>query len=214
VFDVHPPHGPIHGWREFSIQLFTITVGLLIALGLEGAVEWMHHRHVMHQAEASLLKEIKSNASGMANRHKALVEQQSFLIADIAFLSQLIDQPKQPLHDTITIRFDIVGFENVSWATAQNTGAITYMPYELAQQYSDIYSMQSDLDAIVRLAIQQMTICIGPFIGVKESDPGPTPEEAKLIKRNIETLQGQLYLLDQQDQTMEQMFKGFLEAHP
>jgi hypothetical protein len=38
VFDVHPPHGAIHGRRDFSVQLITITAGLLIALGLEGSV--------------------------------------------------------------------------------------------------------------------------------------------------------------------------------
>jgi len=38
--DVHPPHGAIHGWRDFFVHLIVITLGLLIALGLEGIVEW------------------------------------------------------------------------------------------------------------------------------------------------------------------------------
>jgi hypothetical protein len=35
MFDVHPPHSPIHGWRDFFVQLVTITAGLLIALALD-----------------------------------------------------------------------------------------------------------------------------------------------------------------------------------
>jgi hypothetical protein len=52
MFDIHPPHSPIHGWRDFLVQLVTITAGLLIALALEGLVEWLNHRHIMHQAQA------------------------------------------------------------------------------------------------------------------------------------------------------------------
>jgi hypothetical protein len=213
VFDVHPPHSSIHGWRDFSIQLITITVGLLIALGLEGSVEWLHHRHLMHQAEAALLMEIKSNSSGMADRHKALVEQQSFLIADIAVLSKIIAHPETPVHDHMTIRFNIVGFENVSWTTAQTTGALAYMPYDLARQYSDIYSTQAEIELQVRQTLRDMTISLGPFVSLKDGDPGPNAEEAKLIKRNIETLQGQLYLLGELDQTMDDMYKKFLASN-
>jgi hypothetical protein len=214
VFDVHPPHGAIHGWRDFSVQLATITVGLLIALGLEGSVEWLHHRHLMHQAEASLLTEIKSNAAGMSDRHKALTEQQAFLLADIAVLRSVITHPDVPVHDSMTIRFNISKFENVSWLTAQNTGSIAYMPYELARQYSDIYALQADIDLQVKQAMRDVIVSMGPFVGSKDSDPVPAAEEAKLIKRNLETLLGQLFALDQQDQTMEAMYKRFLESHP
>jgi hypothetical protein len=114
VFDVHPPHGSIHGWRDFSVQLITITVGLLIALGLEGSVEWLHHRHLMHQAETALLKEIKSNAASMPGRLKVLKEQQGFLLTDIALLSKIIAPTDVPVHGGMTIQFDISSFENVS----------------------------------------------------------------------------------------------------
>jgi hypothetical protein len=39
MLDVHAPHEPIRGWKDFLLHLFTIMVGLLIALGLEGLVE-------------------------------------------------------------------------------------------------------------------------------------------------------------------------------
>ena len=43
MLDVHPPHKAIHGTGEFLLHLFTITIGLLIAVGIEGAVERHHH---------------------------------------------------------------------------------------------------------------------------------------------------------------------------
>ena len=61
VIDVHAPHGGLHTWKDFWIHLGTIALGLLIALGLEQGVEYLHHLHQRHDLEASLLAECKTN---------------------------------------------------------------------------------------------------------------------------------------------------------
>ena len=71
MLDVHSPHEPIIGWKDFLLHLFTITIGLLIALSLEGMVEWFHHRHLVHEAEASLYREIDGNAKGIVEARPA-----------------------------------------------------------------------------------------------------------------------------------------------
>ncbi len=43
MLDVHAPHSKIEGIKEFLLHLFTISVGLLIAVGIEGCVERYHH---------------------------------------------------------------------------------------------------------------------------------------------------------------------------
>jgi hypothetical protein len=42
--DVHAPHSSIHSVKDFLFHLLAITVGLLIALGLEALVNTNHHR--------------------------------------------------------------------------------------------------------------------------------------------------------------------------
>jgi len=59
--DVHAPHAPLHTWKDFWIHLGTITIGLLIAIGLEQSVEWMHHLHQRHVLEADLREEARKN---------------------------------------------------------------------------------------------------------------------------------------------------------
>ena len=54
MLDVHPPHAPTHTWRDFFIHIATIVIGLLIAVGLEQTVEYVHHRHQRHQLLESL----------------------------------------------------------------------------------------------------------------------------------------------------------------
>jgi len=61
MLDVHAPHSPLHGTKEFFFHLFTITVGLLIATQIESCVEWRHHVHLAEEARASLRVEIQKN---------------------------------------------------------------------------------------------------------------------------------------------------------
>jgi hypothetical protein len=48
--DVQPPQQPIHSVKDFLLHLLTITVGLLIALALEAAVQYLHHRSLVRDA--------------------------------------------------------------------------------------------------------------------------------------------------------------------
>jgi hypothetical protein len=56
MLDIHPPHAPTHGWRDFFIHIATIVVGLLIAVGLEQTVEAIHR----HNEAASLREDMHS----------------------------------------------------------------------------------------------------------------------------------------------------------
>jgi hypothetical protein len=213
VLDVHPPHESIHGKRDFFLHLFTITIGLLIALSLEGLVEWQHHRHLVHEAEASLREEIKSNAAGMAGTLDTLHKSQADLKHAVDMLQILIATKKLP-HGSMSISYHIVTFDSVSWKTAETTGALSYMPYDLAKEYSTIYDTQEELAASEQQAAQAAVISLGFFINSKDTDPDPTPEQAEAIKDRIEALQGQLLLVDNFMQSLSRQYKQFLAAHP
>jgi len=105
VIDVHPPHEPMHGWRDFFLHLTTITIGLLIALSLEAAVEWQHHRHLAHEAEASLHSEIEHNANSIVGAIDDLHKQQHILQQDVAVLRYIEKNKKAPEKSSINISF-------------------------------------------------------------------------------------------------------------
>jgi hypothetical protein len=214
VLDVHPPHEPLYSWRDFFIHLATITIGLLIALSLEGCVEWQHHRHLVHEAEASLHQEISSNAQDMQGTLDDLHKQQGTLVQDIAVLKKIIANPKVTNRDNMSIGFHIVGFQSVSWKTAQSTGALSYMPYNRAEEYSDIYNYQELFTEAEKQAARDAIVSIGPFMGSKPGDPNPSAEEATLIKQHVEVLGGQLLLLESELKKLDSSYKQFLKAHP
>jgi hypothetical protein len=204
----------MHGWRDFFLHLFTITIGLLIALGLEGCVEWQHHRHLVHEAEASLRAEIQDNAKSLADAQAALHKNQADLKNDVTVLKYIIKNHKAPDNSSMSISFGIHTFDDVSWKTAQSTTALSYMPYARAQEYSDIYSTQDELNQAEHQGARDAIISLAPFINTSDSDPDPTEGQASDIKQKIEILQGQLALIDSLMNSLDREYKKFLTAHP
>ena len=58
--EIHKPKAA-HSWREFLIEIGTIICGILIALGLEQAVEWSRTQAEVREARKALDAEIASN---------------------------------------------------------------------------------------------------------------------------------------------------------
>lgn len=214
MLEVHPPHETVHSWRDFLVHLATITIGLLIALSLEGCVEWRHHKHLVHEAEESLRGEIRTNAEQSQGVLDDLRKEQEVLKQDVAVLNRIIANPRTPNHEEIGINYKIRSFDDVSWRTAQTTGSFTYMPYAEAQEYSDIYDQQSSIDAAEREGVRDTVIAVAPFLNLAKGDPNPSGEEAARIKNNIEILQGQLNFTEDQVKALDNEYKKFLAAHP
>ncbi len=204
----------MHGWRDFLLHLITITIGLLIALSLEGLVEWQHHRHLVHDAEASLHAEIKNNADGMDGVLADLHKQQKALEHDVSVLNSVASTGKYPKDKDMSVSFRIVTFNSVSWKTAQSAGALSYMPYDQAKSYAGIYAQQDLLTLAEQQAARDAIVCIGTFMNSPDDGPPPSSEDAKATIQKIEVLQGQLLLVDSFMQGLSTEYKRFLAAHP
>jgi hypothetical protein len=59
--EIHPPQHGIQSWREFLLHMTTIVLGILIAIGLEQTVEWVHHRQERSQLQSELREEAEKN---------------------------------------------------------------------------------------------------------------------------------------------------------
>ncbi|HEY1463456.1 MAG TPA: hypothetical protein VGF44_08570 [Terriglobales bacterium] len=213
MLDVHPPHGSLHGWRDFLIHLLTITIGLFIALSLEGLLELHHHSHLVHEAEASLQTEIRANAKGLNDVTADIKSQQAMLKADVQILKEIIKDHKSHKDSSMEITFHIHGFDNISWKTAQSTGALAYMSYPEAKEYAEIYDTQEKLDVAEHETANDAILSVAPFMNLTDKD-GLTYEEAASIKPHIEVLQGRLELVLSLVNALDGEYKKFLAAHP
>lgn len=60
VMHVHRPK-PLHGWREVSLEIGVIVIGIVIAIGLEQTVEFFHHQHQREQLAKALQRDGEAN---------------------------------------------------------------------------------------------------------------------------------------------------------
>ncbi len=214
MLEVHPPNEPVHGWRDFLIHLATITIGLLIALSLEGCVEFWHHRSLVHEAEASMQIEIEANARALQRALDDVRKEQDFLKKDIAVMKKIIANPKVPNKEDMRVDFRIRTFDDVSWKTSQSTGALSYMPYERAREYANIYSAQNEIAEAEHQAVRDTVLSVAPFLNSKKGDQNPGGEEAVKIVDRLEVLQGQLIFLENLIKRLDGEYQKFLARHP
>jgi len=65
--EIHRPKAA-HSWREFLIEIGTIVLGILIALGLEQSIEALRERHLAHEAQDAIDAEMRSDLDLIAAR--------------------------------------------------------------------------------------------------------------------------------------------------
>ena len=80
MLEVHAPHLSIHTWKDFFIHIATITIGLLIAVGLEQSVEFLHHRHQREQLEDQMRGVFETNLKRNERTFKQLKAQHAYLV--------------------------------------------------------------------------------------------------------------------------------------
>jgi hypothetical protein len=140
--EVHAPHEPIHSWRDFFTHIVTITIGLLIALGLEAAVEALHHRHIRQETRENLLEELRENQAAFPKDLRALEGEAKEMHQNIALLQRL--RAHQPVGPGERLHFEWFWDSpaDTSWQTARETGALALMDNGNVKAYDGVYSQQ------------------------------------------------------------------------
>jgi hypothetical protein len=120
-----------------------------------------------------------------------------------------------PKDSHASVSYSIQGFEDVSWKTAQATGALSYMPYDQAKTYSDIYASQTMLTETERIAARDAAVALSSFYSFgDDKSPAPSPEETNAIMDKVSVLQGQLLIVDSLMKSLARGYDEFLKAHP
>ena len=157
--EIHPPHA-IRSVKDFLLQLLTITVGILIALSLDGLLEWRHHKHLVHEAEANLASEIRENQQENAKTMQALVANLEQLKDMLSLVHKLQEKRTTPLKD-INFSWTLEDLHATSWNTASATGAIAYMDYAEVKRYTRIYDLQQQFMTIQNRAFDSIVEVYG-----------------------------------------------------
>lgn len=149
--EIHKPKAA-HSWREFSIEIGTIICGILIALGLEQAVEWFHWQRLANEAETHLAAGLQEDVALSADWlmvQPCMSSRLRGLADELAKPGPSWEANRQPARADLQKNFPlpvVVGgftriMSHVAWDTALGSGVLNHLPRERVQTYDEVYRM-------------------------------------------------------------------------
>jgi len=194
MLDVHPPEHGIHGTRDFFLHLFTITIGLLIALGLEASVEAMHHRHQREEAETLVRREIENNLNKLQDGAPQAIAELHQMSRVLQTLEARAQSQPGALNEKDFI-FHEAPIQDAAWRTAASTGALTLMNYAEVERFSDAYKEQALLQTMEEQALDDYLELV-PILANHGKEGVVSPETASaaipFARRVVAHLSGML----------------------
>jgi hypothetical protein len=179
MLDVHPPHQPTHTWRDFFIHIATIVVGLLIAVGLEQTVEYIHHRNEVRETRKALALEYKINIVNSQSRAKEFSRATRMLQRDLAIFLYLRRHPGAPATEwpgEISWTRYSLDFDDAAWQTAVRSNVIVYMPSDEVKHLTELYARLDNCNE-TELAYTKALEQAGGYTVLEPDASNLTPEQ-------------------------------------
>jgi hypothetical protein len=174
MIDVHVPHKSEHTWTDFFIHIATICVGLLIAIGLEQAVEFVHHRHQAAELRENLHDESEQILSDTDRCLTSMDDRVVWLDTRIAQAQQAV-WSHQPLTGAATFNPKYCAAPDIPiWRTAKESGLAFYLTRGEITGYSEMeYVVTHQFDHLKQLSttIHDTAQFIATFPRLPNSQP-------------------------------------------
>lgn len=183
--EIDLPNKPIHSVKDFFIHIFTITVGILIALALEQAIVAYHHHELASEARANIISELrdnKGNLDGLISGMKKIQQEHEHVI-------DVIDQlMKNRNLNNSSMALNFVGTElsTTSWTTAQTVGALAYMNYQDVKNFAEAYNVQQEFHRIQNETFDANNTAAGMMVSAHRGFDKMTDQELLEEKHKVQ----------------------------
>jgi hypothetical protein len=137
---------PLHGWREFTGEVGIIVVGVLIALAAEQVVEQFSWRERVHQAEASMSKELSEDDGPQAYERYAM---DPCIVRELDRTEQALIAERDrhvPFAPPALLPPPSRSWDQNAWQAASSSGATSHMSAERMYLWSGPYALTPDMN--------------------------------------------------------------------
>ena len=196
VIDVHAPHGGMHTWKDFWIHLGTITLGLLIAIGLEQSVEKLHHLEQRDQLEGDLHTEAARDHAVVQGDLRRFAVERVWLLNLRDTVNRVrasggklkLPYPAKPKTDPGTgkvMPLMAIPSEAV-WSTAKESELVVLLQRPVAEMYAR-HSLQHEfLTNAVNAWIDSTTELTAFEDRFDDAGPGSTPDLSRMTPGELD----------------------------
>ena len=209
--DVHPPHQPILSFKEAVVHLAIVTVGILIALSLEGLLEWIHHRHMIREANENITRELEGNRNELQDFLKAVPELRSNETQIVTFINAMLAH-NAPATGKLKLGFVRSDLSDSSWTTAQTTGALGLMRYQDVKRYASAYELQSEFMRLQENTTDAVISALTAFNLNVSPDKLP-PDDLRQEREKVMTVMSNLQAEEQIGQALDKRYLTALGKH-
>ncbi len=210
MLDVHSPHESIHGPRDFLLHIATITIGLLIALGLEAGVEAIHHRRIVAEARENVRREIRGNQKAIPDNLGEIEADHKRMLADMTALRALRRDPNAK-NISVTLAWKWSPPSDSAWKTARDTGALALMDSSTVQRHAEMYGKQQLVNDAADVLTHNQTRALVPM-SVEENFKDASPSEIDEALHHCADIIVQLQILNQLLTSLESDYKEALRV--
>jgi hypothetical protein len=145
--------------KEFGGEYLMIVISILTALALEQALEGVHHRHLAHDAEERIEKELHSNTEDVgkvyAHNEQKLHDLISVRNAMLAgFQAQIsdaewMDRFRKDWSKKVGMSLMSPGLRREAWETAVANQAVTWLERDRLERYATAYGNMRDIGVLL-----------------------------------------------------------------
>jgi hypothetical protein len=147
MLEPHAPHGAVHTWKDVFIHIGIIAVGLLIAIGLEQTVVFLHDWHHAHKLEESLREESLANRDVMKTDIASIDASIENIQLNMANLdhARIVAGKSTFIYTPFPGPFRVAALSNTSWLAVRDGGSLSLLPTQIADDYwhADYYGSES-----------------------------------------------------------------------
>ena len=175
---------------DYIFQFITITIGVLIALFINGLVEWNNNRELVEQARSTIRREIADNKKDIDATLAGIEEDVRKFESAIKFATDMLTAKKTTINE-LNFHINLADLSSAGWRTAERTGALSHMDYAEVQRYSKLYDFQD-------LIVEQQRALVGQLGDVTailnpDFDPdNPNPKDLEIFRERLLTLRAGL----------------------
>jgi hypothetical protein len=179
---------------DYAFQFITVTAGVLIALLIDGLVEFNDNRELVAQARSTIAREIADNKKDLDATLSAFPRDVAALDNALKFARDLLTARKTTvtqldLHYTFADRISSTG-----WRTAERTGALGYMDYAEVQKFSKVYDFQDLFLQQQRMLLSQLALASSTVLGGDFDPDKPNMKDLETFRTHVKELGAALKL--------------------
>lgn len=152
-----PPPLPLkkYSTADYVFQFITITAGVLIALLINGLVQWNADRALVARARDTIAQEITANRKDLDTTLAGMKADIERLDSGLTFANDMLTTKKTAVSQ-LNFHVNMADLSDSAWRTAERTGALSHMDYAEVQRLSILYDFQDLIVTQQRAFVSQL----------------------------------------------------------